>query len=104
MPVHGQNRSKINNRLEHDQPNSIGGSGLRFATDFRVPFDNNAAEREIRMVRLREKVSGSLRTLTGAEDFAAIRSYLATAAKHEVGLFHVLIELVQGRSWLPVTA
>lgn len=76
---------------------------LRFATDFRVPFDNNAAEREIRMVRLREKVSGCLRTLVGAEDFAAIRSYLATAAKHEVGLFHVLIELVQGRPWLPVT-
>jgi transposase len=76
---------------------------LRFATDFRVPFDNNAAEREIRMVRLREKVSGCLRTVTGAEDFAAIRSYLATAAKHGMGFLHVLTELVQGRPWLPVT-
>lgn len=76
---------------------------LRFATDLRVPFDNNAAEREIRMVRLREKVSGCLRTLTGAEDFAAIRSYLATAAKHSMGFLHVLTELVQGRPWLPVS-
>lgn len=68
---------------------------LRFATDFRVPFDNNAAEREIRMARLREKGSGCLRTLAGAEDFAAIRSYLATAAKHSMGFLHVLTELVR---------
>ncbi|HEY0496576.1 MAG TPA: IS66 family transposase [Kutzneria sp.] len=77
---------------------------LRFATDFRVPFDNNAAEREIRMVRLREKVSGCMRTLAGARDFAAIRSYLATAAKHHMGFLHVLAELVAGRPWLPITA
>lgn len=74
---------------------------LRFATDFRVPFDNNAAEREIRMVRLREKVSGCLRTIAGAEDFAAIHSYLATAAKHGIGVLHALTELIQGRPWLP---
>jgi len=76
---------------------------LRFATDFRVPFDNNAAEREIRMIRLREKVSGCMRTLAGARDFAAIRSYLATAAKHSIGFLHVLTELAAGRPWLPVT-
>jgi transposase len=77
---------------------------LRFATDFRVPFDNNAAEREIRMIRLREKVSGCMRTLAGARDFAAIRSYLATAAKHSIGFLHALTELVAGRPWLPITA
>ena len=76
---------------------------LRFATDFRVPFDNNAAEREIRMIRLREKVSGCMRTLTGAGDFAAIRSYLATAAKHTIGFLHALTELAAGRPWLPTT-
>lgn len=76
---------------------------LRFATDFRVPFDNNAAEREIRMVRLREKVSGCMRTLAGARDFAAIRSYLATAAKHGHGFLHVLSELAAGNPWLPAT-
>jgi transposase len=49
------------------------------------------------MVRLREKVSGCLRTLAGAREFAAIHSYLATAAKHGKTFLHVLIELVQDR-------
>jgi transposase len=55
---------------------------LRFTTDPRGPSDNNAAEREIRMSKLRIKVSGCMRSMTGAENFCAIRSYLATAAKH----------------------
>jgi transposase len=55
---------------------------LRFLDDLSIPRDDNAAEREIRMVEVRQKVSGSLRTLTGAQHFATIRSHLATAVKH----------------------
>ncbi len=77
---------------------------LRFTRDPRVPFDNNAAEREIRMIKLRQKVSGCLRTVTGAEQFCAIRSYLATAAKHGVHFFAALTTLAEGRPWLPETA
>src|SRR3954467_15234701 len=76
---------------------------LRFAVDPRVPFDNNAAERDFRMVKIKQKVSGCLRTLTGAQDFAAMRSYLSTAAKHGRRPFDVLTELTNGNVWIPAT-
>ena len=74
---------------------------LRFTTDWRIPADNNGSERDIRMIKLRQKVSGCLRTLTGAQQFCAIRSYLSTAAKHGLHLFDVLVMLAEGRPWLP---
>ncbi len=77
---------------------------LRFATDFAVPFDNNAAEREIRMIKLRQKVSGCLRTLTGAEAFCTIRSYLATARKHGHRYYNALTMLTEGQPWIPAAA
>jgi transposase len=52
---------------------------LRYARDLRVPFDDNEAERTIRMSELRIKVSGCMRSMTGAENFCAIRSYLNAA-------------------------
>jgi transposase len=77
---------------------------LRFTQDERIPFTNNAAEGEIRMIKVRQKVSGCMRTLTGAEQFCAIRSYLATARKHAVSSFTALAHLAEGRPWLPETA
>ncbi len=74
---------------------------LRFAHDLRCPFDNNAAEREVRMVKVRQKVSGAMRTLTGAEHFCHLRSYLATATKHGINQLHALVQLAAGQPWIP---
>jgi len=76
---------------------------LRFTTDPTIPFDNNAAERSIRMAKIRQKVSGCLRTLQGAQDFAAIRSYTDTAAKHGITMLHALTALTSGNPWIPAT-
>ena len=76
---------------------------LRFATDPRIPFDNNQAERDIRMAKIKQKVSGGMRTLAGAQDFAAMRSYLSTAAKHGRRPFDALSELTSGNVWIPAT-
>ena len=74
---------------------------LRFTVDFRAPPDNNGSERDIRMIKLRQKVSGCLRTLTGARQFCAIRSYLSTTAKHGLGAFDALVMLTKGQPWMP---
>jgi transposase len=74
---------------------------LRFTRDWRIPADNNGSERDIRMIKIRQKISGCLRTLTGATQFCAIRSYLSTAAKHGKHFLDVLVMLAEGRPWLP---
>lgn len=76
---------------------------LRFAHDLRVPFDNSQAERDIRMVKLRQKISGGLRTWQGAHTFCAIRSYLSTTRKHGINALDALTQLHNGQCWLPET-
>ena len=76
---------------------------LRFANDLRVPFDNNEAEQVIRMGKLRIKVSGCMRSMTGAEIFCAIRSYLATAARHGIAALDALTRAAAGTPWIPGT-
>lgn len=77
---------------------------LRFARDLRVPSDNNQAEQVIRMSKLRIKVSGCMRSMSGAEVFCAIRSYVATAARHGIGALDALTRAAQADPWTPEPA
>ncbi|WP_329538395.1 IS66 family transposase (plasmid) [Streptomyces sp. NBC_01450] len=65
----------------------------RYMTDFSVPFENNQAERDLRMIKTQQKVSGSWRTPTGARRFARIRSYISTVRKHGVNPLTALRDL-----------
>jgi transposase len=74
---------------------------LRSLDDPRVPFDNNQGERDLRMVKLQQKISGCWRTLAGAQAFLTLRSYVSTARKQGMNPLAVLRQLFEGRPWLP---
>ena len=63
--------------------------------------DNNQAERDLRMAKLQMKISGCWRTQTGADTFAALRSYVSTVRKHRAGLLDAITGLIDGNPWLP---
>jgi hypothetical protein len=73
----------------------------RFVRDPAVDFDNNESEREIRMCKLRIKVSGSMRSPRGAREFCLIRSYLQTTKKHGIGWLEALTDAARGIPWMP---
>jgi transposase len=75
-------------------------SVLAFMNDFNVPFDNNLTERDLRMMKLKDKVSGSFRSFHGAECFARIRSYISTVLKNGYNVFEEIKKALLGQPFL----
>jgi len=77
---------------------------LRLLVDTRVRFDNNEAERSLRMAKLHDKISGHFRSETNAKAFMTVRSYLQTGAKHDRHALDLLTRLWTTGAWLPTVA
>lgn len=75
---------------------------LAFMYDFNVPFDNNLVERDVRMIKVKQKVSGAFRTTTGAEAFCTIRSYISTVRKHGGNVIQAIHDAFVDQPFIPV--
>ena len=92
-------QSKARNLLDRfrDHPEGI----LAFMRDFAVPFDNNLSERDLRMMKLWQKISGAFRSFDALVDFRRIRGYVSTARKNGLNALDSLRRVFLGNPFIP---
>jgi transposase len=84
-----------------DRLKKFKGAYLMFMYDFRIPFDNNGSERDIRMLKVQQKISGCFRSGTGSEYFARIRGYISTSRKNSINVADAISGVFTGNPFLP---
>ena len=109
MPSNLPNAPKKRGRIKRSPPRNLlerlqaqQAAVLGFMHNFDVPFDNNQAERDVRMMKLKQKISGCFRSVDGARMFSRIRGYFSTLRKHDQPILDALIRVFSGQSVAPV--
>lgn len=74
---------------------------VRFMYDLKVPFENNLAERDVRMMKVQQKISGTFRSVQGARSFCRIRSYISTVKKNQLSVMKAIQDAIDGNPFVP---
>ncbi len=110
VPVLPKDKNKTRGKVKqhkvknlHDRLTNHKKEVLAFLNDFSLPFDNNLAERDVRMVKVKQKISGCFRSKQGARVFSRIRGYLSSVRKQGYNAFNALIDAFEGNALVPTS-